>query len=120
MALDSFEFNVIVTEPEIPELIPTKLSVSTENPTYLLGESVLIDLELEGSGPGESILLEIRDSANNQVLLQSLNTDSFGKSNIQYQLQQSQDSGVYSVIATSTSESWSFSDSTISLITLIP
>jgi len=113
LALDSFEFNVIVTEPEIPELIPTKLSVSTENPTYLLGESVLIDLELEGSGPGESILLEIRDSANNQVLLQSLNTDSFGKSNIQYQLQQSQDSGVYSVIATSTSESWSFSDSTI-------
>jgi hypothetical protein len=99
-------------EPIVTESNPTNLSVSTASSAYLLGESILIDLELAGASSGESILLEIRDSQNNQILLQSLNTDSSGKSDITYQLQSIQDSGLYSIIATSTSEDWSFSDTT--------
>jgi hypothetical protein len=121
LALDSFEFEIIVTEPIVTESIPTSLSISTENSAYLLGESILIDLDLAGAASGESILLEIRDSQNNQVLLQSLNTDSSGKSDITYQLQPSQDSGLYSIIATSGIDDWSFSDTaTFTAIMPIP
>jgi len=121
LALDSFEFEVIAVEPVTTESTPTALSISTENSAYLLGESVLIDLELIGADSGESILLEIRDSQNNQVLLQSLNTDGTGKSEITYQLQSTQDSGLYSIIATSGSDDWSFSHTaTFTAITPIP
>ena len=120
-SIDSFEFEIIAVESVITESIPTALSISTENSAYLLGESILIDLELVGTTSGESILLEIRDSANTQVLLQSLNTDKEGKSDITYQLQSTQDSGLYSIIATSTSESWSFSETaTFTAIAPIP
>ncbi len=121
LALDSFEFELVVTESIVTESTPTSLSVSTESTAYLLGESILINLKLIGATSGEAILLEIRDSANTQVLLQSLNTDGTGKSDITYQLQQSQDSGLYSIIATSTSDSWGFSDThTFTAIAPIP
>ena len=55
---------------------------------------------------GESILLEVRDSQNDQVLLQSLSTDSDGNANISYQLESTHDSGIYSVIVTSAN--WDF------------
>ena len=63
-------------------------------------------MQLVDAGAGESILLEVRDSQNDQVLLQSLNTDSDGNANISYQLESTHDSGIYSVIATSAN--WDF------------
>ena len=58
------------------------------------------------AGAGESILLEVRDSQNDQVLIQSLNTDSDGNADISYQLESTHDSGIYYVIVTSTN--WDF------------
>ncbi|MBS1269011.1 MAG: hypothetical protein MAG458_01747 [Nitrosopumilus sp.] len=122
LALDSFEFELIDSpEPIVEQSAPTALSVSTENSAYLLGESILIDLELSGADSGEAILLEIRDSQNNQVLLQSLNTDGTGHSDIAYQLQPSQDPGLYSIIATSKADEWNYSDTaTFTAIMPIP
>ena len=73
--------------------IPTELYVSTDNSAYILGDDVFIEMQLVDAGAGESILLEVRDSQNDQVLLQSLNTDSDGNADISYQLESTHDSG---------------------------
>jgi hypothetical protein len=117
---DSFEFEIIpVITPIQSESVPTDLIITTESSAYLLGEPILINLELVGSGSGESILLEIRDSQNNVALLQSLNTDVTGKTDITYQSQQIQDSGIYSIIATANSNTWSYSD-TVTFTAIAP
>jgi len=73
-----------------------------------LGDNILIDMKLVDAGAGEPILLEIRNSNNEQVLLQSLNTDSDGVADITYHLESVQESGVYSVIVKSKSVNWDF------------
>jgi hypothetical protein len=105
-AQDTFEFELIEVEKIISEQIPTELYVSTDNSAYILGDDVFIEMQLVGAGAGESILLEVRDSQNDQVLLQSLNTDSDGNADISYQLESTHDSGIYSIIVTSAN--WDF------------
>jgi hypothetical protein len=105
-AQDTFEFELIKVEEIISEQIPTELYVGTNNSAYVLGDDVLIEMRLVGAGAGEPILLEVRDSQNDQVLLQSLNTDSDGNAEISYHLESTYDSGIYSVIATSAN--WDF------------
>jgi trimeric autotransporter adhesin len=105
---DTFEFVVVEIEESISEKIPTALSVSTDKSAYVLGDNVLIDIKLVDAGAGEPILLEIRDSNNDQVLLQSLNTDSDGAADITYHLESIQESGAYSVIVKSKSVNWDF------------
>jgi len=105
-AQDTFEFKLVEVEEIISEQIPTELYVSTDNSAYILGDDVFIEMQLVGAGAGESILLEVRDSQNDQVLLQSLNTDSDGNASISYQLESTYDSGIYSVIVASAN--WDF------------
>jgi plastocyanin/5-hydroxyisourate hydrolase-like protein (transthyretin family) len=105
---DTFEFVVVEVEESISEKIPTALFVSTDKSAYVLGDNILIDMKLVDAGAGEPILLEIRDSNNEQVLLQSLNTDSDGVADITYHLESVQESGVYSVIVKSKSADWDF------------
>jgi hypothetical protein len=68
-----------------------------------------ISVNLVDAGAGEPILLEVRDSQNQQVLLQSLNTGSDGIIVFTHQLDSSGEPGVYSV--TATSDQWNFSNS---------
>ena len=105
-AQDTFEFELIKFEEIIPDKIPTELYASADNSTYVLGDDVFLEMQLVGAGAGESILLEIRDSQNQQVLLQSLNTDSNGNADISYQLESTHESGIYSIIVTS--KNWDF------------
>jgi hypothetical protein len=114
-AQDTFEFELIEVESFTAELIPTSLSVDTDNSVYVLGDDVFIDMKLLGAGAGESILLDIRDSQNDQVFLNSLNTDSNGIADISYPLEPTQNSGIYSVIASS--NVWNFT-STATFVTV--
>ena len=78
IALDEFAFELEEVEEIIPEKIPTSLFIDTLDSAYVLGDVVAIGVNLVDAGAGEPILLEIRDSNNDQVLIQSLNTDSDG------------------------------------------
>ena len=109
IALDTFEFELMEVEEVIPEQIPTSLFIDTLDSAYVLGDAVLIGVNLVDAGAGEPILLEVRNSQNDQVLLQSLNTDSDGVAIFIHQLDSSGEPGVYSV--TATSDEWSFSNS---------
>ena len=109
IALDTFEFELVEVEEVIPEKIPTSLFIDTLDSAYVLGDVVGIGVNLVDAGAGESILLEVRDSQNDQVLLQSLNTDSDGIAVFLHQLDSSGEPGVYSV--TAVSDEWSFSNS---------
>ena len=108
IALDTFEFELMEVEEIIPEKTPTGLFIDTLDSAYVLGEMVAIGVNLVDAGAGEPILLEIRDSQNNQMLIQSLNTDSDGIAVFLHQLDSSGESGVYSV--TATSDKWGFSN----------
>ena len=108
IALDTFEFELVEVEEVIPEKIPTSLVIDTLDSAYVLSDVVAIGVSLVDAGAGEPILLEIRDSNNDQVLLQSLNTDSGGAADITYHLESIQESGVYSVIVKSKSADWDF------------
>jgi hypothetical protein len=109
IALDTFEFTLMQVEEVIPEKIPTSLFIDTLDSAYVLGEGVFIGVNLVDAGAGEPILLEVRDSQNDQVLIQSLNTDSDGWVFFTHQLDSSGKPGVYSV--TAVSDEWSFSNS---------
>ncbi|MDC0883840.1 hypothetical protein PL987_01980, partial [Nitrosopumilus sp.] len=109
IALDEFTFELVEVEEIAPEKIPTSLLIDTLDSAYVLGDVVAIGVSLVDAGAGEPILLEIRDSNNDQVLLQSLNTDSDAFAFFLYQLDSTGESGVYSV--TATSDEWSFSNS---------
>ena len=109
IALDTFEFELIQVEEIIPEKIPTSLFIDTLDSAYVLGDEVFIGVNLVDAGAGEPILLEIKDSQNDQVLIQSLNTDSDGWVFFTHQLDSSGEPGVYSV--TAISDEWSFSNS---------
>jgi hypothetical protein len=108
IALDTFEFELMEVEEIIPDKTPTGLFIDTLDSAYVLGEMVAIGVNLVDAGAGEPILLEIRDSQNNQMLIQSLNTDSDGIAVFLHQLDSSGESGVYSV--TATSDKWGFSN----------
>ena len=88
--------------------VPTSIEVGTDESVYILGDDVLINLKLLDADSGESMLLEIRDSQNIPVFLQSLNTDSDGKSDISFQLDSTGNSGIYSIIVTS--KNWDLSN----------
>jgi len=109
-AIDSFNFELIPEEKEnIPTQNPTSLTVSTNDPSYVLGLPVEINLELIGAKSGESILLEILDPQNKQIWLQSLNTDRSGMADIVYQSESSLTPGIYSISVHSLD--WNFKNS---------
>ena len=109
IALDEFTFELVQVEEIAPEKIPTSLFIDTLDSAYVLGDVVVIGVNLVDAGAGEPVLLEVRDSNNDQVLLQSLNTDSDGIVIFFYQLDSTGESGVYSV--TASSDEWNFSNS---------
>jgi len=109
IALDEFTFEIVQVEEIAPEKIPTSLFIDTLDSAYVLGDVVAIGVNLVDAGAGEPILLEIKDSNNDQVLIQSLNTDSDGFVVFFYQLDSTGESGVYSV--TTISDEWNFSNS---------
>ena len=118
-AIGSFDFEVIDKEPMSAISSPNSLDVSTDNSAYVLGLPVKINFELNGVGSGESILVEILDPKNKPVLLQSLFTNSTGMADIVYQLESTQDNGIYSIIASSSD--WNFKNSaTFTAIAQIP
>ena len=69
IALDEFAFELEEVEEIIPEKIPTSLVIDTLDSAYVLGDVVAIGVNLVDAGAGEPILLEVRDSNNDQVLI---------------------------------------------------
>ena len=107
-AQNTFDFEVMGIQEVISEKIPKSLFVDTDKSTYVLGDDVLIEMQLVDGGSGQSILLEVRDSQNYPVLLQSLNTDNNGTANILYQSDSAHHSGIYSIITKSQTSDWEF------------